>query len=69
MKRAKDFWNYILEDDPSVPYGGTAFRDETLGDFIEEDMDFDENTPMNKVNRALRECGIKTIKYAGYKSI
>lgn len=54
----------VLEDDNSVPYGGTAFKGETLRDFIEEnDL---EDYSFDKINHELISCGIKPICFKGF---
>ena len=50
--------NIVLEDDDS-PYGGTAFTGETVGDFLEDNDEFDS---IEELNDVLMECGIKPIK-------
>ena len=55
-----DLLNIVLQDDSSCN-GGVAFNGETLKDFLDE-MGLSYNTPLRKVNRALKECGIKKIK-------
>lgn len=61
---AKNFLNVELQDD-STPFGGKSHRDEILQEFLDEcGMSYD--TPMDEVNHALIDCGIKPIKYDGY---
>ena len=61
IKRAKDFLDYELQDD-ETEFGGISFAGETLKDFIEE-VGLNKNTAMRYVNAALKQCGIKSIKY------
>ena len=49
----------ILQDD-DTPYGGTAFEDETLGEFMDE-VGIEPTDSMKKLNQALKDCGIKTL--------
>jgi len=52
--------NTILEDD-DTPYGGTACDRETLKYFL-DDIGMPYDTPIEDINKALKECGIKEIK-------
>lgn len=54
-----DYANIILQDD-NTPYGGTAFEDETLGEFMDE-VGIKPTDSMKKLNQALKDCGIKTL--------
>lgn len=54
-----DYANIILQDD-NTPYGGTAFEDETLGEFMDE-VGIKPTDSMQKLNKALKNCGIKTL--------
>lgn len=51
--------NKKLKDD-GTPYGGISFEGETLKDFLDS-MGIPYSTPLEKINKALKECGIKTI--------
>ena len=59
MKKAKDFLDYILEDD-ETEFGGVAFVGETLKDFIEE-VGLSMDNDIKSINVALKQCGIKPI--------
>lgn len=54
-----DYAKIILQDD-NTPYGGTAFEDETLGEFMDE-VGVKPTDSMKKLNQALKDCGIKTL--------
>ena len=54
-----DYANIVLQDD-NTPYGGTAFEDETLGEFMDE-VGIKPTDSMKKLNQALKNCGIKTL--------
>lgn len=54
-----DYKNIILEDD-DTPWGGVAYCDETLGEFMDSVGLTKENT-MNILNLILKNCGIKTL--------
>lgn len=54
-----DYAKIILQDD-NTPYGGTAFEDETLGEFMDE-VGIKPTDSMKKLNQALKDCGIKTL--------
>ena len=54
-----DYAKIILQDD-DTPYGGTAFEDETLGEFMDE-VGIKPTDSMKKLNKALKDCGIKTL--------
>ena len=56
---AKYYLNSILADD-RTDKGGISFIGETLNDFLEENQ-MDRETPMEVVNKALVDCGIKPI--------
>ena len=60
MKRIKDVLSVELKDD-STPYGGKAFSNETVADFITES----ELTPSDSIealNQELKLCGIKPVE-------
>lgn len=67
MKKAKDFLDYELQDD-ETEFGGVAFVGETLKDFIAE-VELDEDTDIEVVNVALKECGIKPIDVVKYLAL
>lgn len=54
-----DYAKIILQDN-DTPYGGTAFEDETLGEFMDE-VGIKPTDSMKKLNQALKDCGIKTL--------
>lgn len=54
-----NYANIVLQDD-NTPYGGTAFEDETLGEFMDE-VGIKPTDSMKKLNQALKDCGIKTL--------
>lgn len=54
-----DYAKIILQDD-DTPYGGTAFEDETLEEFMDE-VGIKPTDSMKKLNKALHDCGIKTL--------
>lgn len=58
---AEKYWDVLLEDD-DTPYGGKSFMGETLWDFLIE-IGAPLNSPMDKVNNMLKECGIMPIKF------
>lgn len=68
---ARDFLDYELEeaffaDETGDTYwGGLSHNGETLQDFIDSlsDSGLTYDTPMSEINKALRECNIKPIKY------
>jgi len=58
---AEKYLNVALEDD-DTPYGGIGFIGETLKDFllgIGQPLD----SPMYKVNKWLKDCGLMPIKF------
>ena len=59
---AKKFLNVELKDD-NTPFGGKSHRDEILKEFLDE-CGIPYNTPMDVVNHALIDCGIKPINYS-----
>jgi hypothetical protein len=61
MDTAEKYLNVELEDDVT-PYGGKAFIGETLKDFLLE-LGAPLDSPMNKVNNMLKECGLMPIKF------
>ena len=61
LKSAETYLDVELEDD-DTPYGGTSFMGETLWDFLIE-IGAPLNSPMDKVNNMLKECGIMPIKF------
>lgn len=68
---ARDFLDYELKesffaDETGDTYwGGLSHNGETLQDFIDSlsDSGLTYDTPMSEINKALRECNIKPIKY------
>ena len=56
----KPYLNIVLEDD-DTPTGGTAFQDETVGDFIQSLGTELNNCTLEQLNTALIECGIKPV--------
>ena len=58
---AETYLNNELEDD-DTPYGGKSFMGETLRDFLIE-IDAPLDSPMDKVNLWLKDCGLKPIKF------
>lgn len=61
MDTAEKYWDVLLKDD-DTPYGGTSFMGETLWDFLIQ-IGAPLNSPMDKVNNMLKECGIMPIKF------
>lgn len=62
----------VLTDDNTL-LGGTSHSGETLQEFL-EDTNINVNTPLDKVNIALKECGIAPIdttkvRFTLYKKI
>lgn len=55
-----DYKEIILRDD-NTPYGGTAYIDETLGEFM-DDIGLKENNSIEQLNMALKNCGIQTLE-------
>lgn len=55
-----NYRNIILEDDNSVEYGGTAYYDETVEEFMDS-IGLKETDNINKLNKALKDCGIQTL--------
>ena len=58
---AEKYLNVELEDD-DTPYGGKSFIGETLKDFLLE-IGQPLDSPMDKVNNWLKECGLMPIKF------
>lgn len=58
---AEKYLNVELEDD-DTSYGGKAFHGETLKDFLLE-IGKPLDSPMDKVNIWLKECGLMPIKF------
>lgn len=54
----------ILQDD-DTPYGGTAYIDETVGEFMDS-IGLKGTHSMKQLNMALKDCGIKTLEIGGY---
>lgn len=50
----------ILQDD-NTPYGGTAYIDETLGEFMDS-IRLKGNNSIEQLNIALKNCGIQTLE-------
>lgn len=50
----------ILQDD-NTPYGGTAYIDETLGEFMDS-IGLKGTHTMKQLNIALKDCGIQTLE-------
>ena len=55
-----DYKEIILQDD-DTPYGGTAYIDETLGEFMNS-IGLKETHTMKRLNIALKNCGIQTLE-------
>ena len=53
-------YSVVLEDDETET-GGTSFCGETLGDFLES-VGMKGETDLDKINLALKDCGIKEIE-------
>ena len=65
FKFTKDEAQRILLHDDKTPFGGTAFNDKTLDEFltsIEVNGNDGYELPLDKINTALNECGIMPIK-------
>lgn len=65
FKFTKDEAQRILLHDDKTPFGGKAFNDETLDEFlisIEVNGNDGYELPLDKINTALNECGIMPIK-------
>ena len=58
---AEKYWDVLLEDD-DTPYGGKSFMGETLWDFLIE-IGQPLDSPMYKVNKWLKDCGLMPIKF------
>ena len=58
---AEKYLNVELEDDDTL-YGGKAFIGETLKDFLLE-IGQPLDSPMYKVNKMLKDCGLMSIKF------
>lgn len=58
---AKKYLNVALKDD-DTPYGGIGFMGETLKDFLLE-IGAPLDSPMDKVNIWLKDCGLMPIKF------
>lgn len=58
LVRFEDYKDVVLQDDTNVPFGGTSFKGETLGDFLLEAGEAPEYLDLEVVNRDLRLCGI-----------
>lgn len=57
----RKFRNIYLEDD-ATETGGISFIGETLDNFLNEvEMPYD--SPLEEINKALSECGIKPIHF------
>ena len=54
----------ILQDD-DTPYGGTAYIDETLGEFMDS-IGLEGTQSMKQLNIAVKDCGIKTLEIGDY---
>ena len=61
MGTAEKYWDVELEDDNTL-YGGKAFIGETLKDFLLE-LGAPLDSPMYKVNKMLKDCGLMSIKF------
>ena len=59
-----DYKEIILQDD-DTPYGGTAYIDETLGEFMDS-IGLEGTHNMDELNTALKDCGIKTLGISDY---
>lgn len=58
--KISNYLDVVLEDDGTA-FGGVSFQGETVRDFINE-VDLSENESLRKLNKALKETGIKKIK-------
>ena len=58
-KYGEDWKNVVLQDN-NLPFGGIAFVGETLGDFLDEEVDPTSLT-MEELNRDLEICGIRAV--------
>ena len=58
---AEKYLNVELDDDDTL-YGGIGFMGETLKDFLLE-IGEPLDSPMDKVNNWLKECGLMPIKF------
>ena len=58
---AEKYLNVELDDDDTL-YGGIGFMWETLKDFLLE-IGAPLDSPMDKVNNWLKECGLMPIKF------
>lgn len=63
---ANEILDYILEDDSTSEWGGTAFIGETVRDFLEDYTEEPEQLTVNALNTLLEECGIKKIVLDNY---
>lgn len=68
----KHLLDIVLSDD-DTEFGGLSHAGETLGEFLDE-VGISINTPIEEVNNALKECGIKPInidevRFTLYKKI
>lgn len=60
-------WNTIkLYDDNSISYGGISHSEETLGEFMAE-CEINPFEPIGKLQKALKDCGIKQIEIADHE--
>lgn len=55
-----NYKNIILEDDNNVEYGGVAYCDETVKEFMDS-VGLKETDNINELNKALKDCGIQTL--------
>lgn len=58
---AEKYLNVELEDDDTL-YGGIGFMGETLKDFL-LGIGAPLDSPMYKVNKMLKDCGLMSIKF------
>ena len=56
-----DNYEEIILQDDDTPYGGTAYVDETLGEFMDS-IGLEGTHSMKQLNIALKDCGIKTLE-------
>lgn len=56
-----DNYEEIILQDDDTPYGGTAYVDETLGEFMDS-IGLEGTDSMKQLNIALKDCGIKTLE-------
>lgn len=55
-----DDWKSVVLKDDDTPYGGTAFSNETLYDFVGDEFD-PCTAKIELLNEQLKACGIQAI--------